>query len=47
LGRLFSIDEDADLPEKWFKAEADEGNAEGQFFLGAMYSLPQRASLRD
>ncbi len=34
------VPKDADLALKWFKAAADEGNAEGQFFLGAMYLLP-------
>src|SRR5881628_1072812 len=27
---------------KWYKAAADQGNSDAQFFLGAMYLLPQR-----
>jgi len=27
---------------KWFRASADQGNADAQFFLGTMYLLPRK-----
>ena len=36
------VEKDSDQAIKWYKAAADQGNADAQFFLGAMYLLPQR-----
>ncbi|PYR64584.1 MAG: hypothetical protein DMG20_16230 [Acidobacteria bacterium] len=36
------VEKDSDQAIKWYKAAADQGNADAQFFLGAIYLLPQR-----
>jgi TPR repeat protein len=36
------VPKDADLAEKWFRAASDKGNAEAEFFLGAMFLLPAK-----
>lgn len=46
LGKMYMLGQgvakDADQALQWFRAAADQGNAEGQFFLGAMYLLPAK-----
>ena len=46
LGKMYmlgqGVPKDADLALKWFRAAADQENAEAEFFLGAMYLLPRK-----
>ncbi len=46
LGKMYmlgqGVPKDADVALKWFRAAAEQGNAQGQFFLGAMYLLPSK-----
>ena len=46
LGKMYmlgqGIAKDSDLAMKWFRAASDQGNAEAEFFLGAMYLLPAK-----
>ena len=46
VGKMYMIGEgvtvDRDQAIRWFKAAAVQGNADAQFFLGAMYLLPQK-----
>ena len=46
LGKMYmlgqGVPKDADLGLKWFRAAADQENAQAQFFLGAMYLLPAK-----
>ncbi len=46
LGRMFlmgqGVSRDLDKAAKWFRASADQGNADAQFFVGSYYLLPRR-----
>lgn len=36
-----------ELALRWFQSASDQGNAEAEFFLGAMYLLPKGKFLKD
>lgn len=46
LARMFlmgqGVSRDFDQAMKWFRASADQGNADAQFFIGSYYLLPRR-----
>jgi TPR repeat protein len=46
LGKMYmlgqGVPKDTDLALRWFRSASDQGNAEAEFFLGAMYLLPAK-----